>query len=89
MIKFLSIFILMLLLSACTHFSHRSPIRNYDKDYQHARSIPPLQMPSGIKSSGIDSFYPVPTHPPTFTQQPSLIPPGNPGAASSKMVKNK
>ncbi len=58
-----------------------SPVRNHQKDYLYAKTIPPLSVPANVTLDGVKDRYPLPKNPAKFTCQPSLIPPGNPGAA--------
>lgn len=71
-------------LTACSQFTGDDAIvHNYNRDYQRSTSLPPLEMPAGTKISRVASVYPAPSHPPKYTGQPSLIPPGNPSSAKT------
>jgi hypothetical protein len=81
-LKILSLVTTLSCLSACTNFfGEHAPIRNYENDYEYSKSVPVLITAPGADFSSVESSYPVPPDRPKFTTQPSLIPPGNPGAA--------
>lgn len=79
-LKLLSLLLAVGVLTACAHvFGEQAPIHNYENDYQYSQSVP-VMVPSKADLAEVESYYPVPQHRPKFTGQPSIIPPGNPGA---------
>ncbi|MCP4474616.1 MAG: hypothetical protein GY821_08660 [Gammaproteobacteria bacterium] len=75
------VMVLLLAVSLGGCVMNDSPVRNHQKDYLHAKGIPPLSVPANVTLDGVKDRYPLPKTTAKFTCQPSLIPPGNPGAA--------
>lgn len=76
--QFLQILILTspLLLISCSHLVPNA-IKNSDKHYLAAKSVPPLRIPPGIASSTFHNYYPVSDHYyPESAKNVSLTPPG-------------
>jgi uncharacterized lipoprotein len=74
---FLTVLLGMLLAGCSTHWlGEHEPIHNNETTYQQAKSVPPLNMPSGVRLGELRSAYPVPQRRPAWTGQPSLLPPG-------------
>ena len=70
-----------MILGGCTLLGGQSPVRNHQKDYVHAQSVPPLKMPPGVTLTGVKDRYPLTVAKAPLTHQPSLIPPGNTGSS--------
>jgi uncharacterized lipoprotein len=69
--------LLPLMLVGCSYITTPSVIKNRDKHYLTARSIPPLKIPPGISSSAFENAYPVSDrYYPENAKYVSLTPPG-------------
>ncbi len=56
----LLIILLSLVIAGCsTIYGDKGAIRNRDREYLQAKSIPPLKIPPGLSSSKIEALYPV------------------------------
>lgn len=79
--RFIKLFLITAILChlmGCSHvYGDRGVLKNHERDYLKAQSIPPLRIPPGLSSSNIETLYPV-----TEKQYPAnevsigLIPPG-------------
>jgi len=64
-------------LTACSYFSTPSFIKNRDRAYLKAKSIPPLHIPPGVSTQSIHNEYPVVDRSyPENNKEVSLVPPG-------------
>lgn len=66
------------LLTGCTYiYGDKGVIRNRDKEYLKAKSIPPLAIPPGLSSSTMQAQFPVSnTEYPEKAKELNLNPPG-------------
>ena len=66
-----------IILMGCSHLSTPAIIKNRDKHYLTATSIPPMRIPPGISSAAIHNEYPVSNRQyPVSAEDVSLVPPG-------------
>lgn len=74
--RFLTLLLLTTLIS-CSYLYPSSILKNNNKEYSSAKSIPPLRIPPGIASSTMQSYYPIPyrSYPPSAFDV-KLTPPG-------------
>lgn len=65
-------------LLGCSHvYGDRGVLKNHERDYLKAQSIPPMRIPPGLSSSNIQTIYPVPEKQyPANQVSIGLIPPG-------------
>jgi uncharacterized lipoprotein len=64
-------------LIGCSHLSTPTIIKNRDKHYLAARSVPPMRIPPGLSSEAMHNQYPVSDRQyPVSAEDVSLVPPG-------------
>ena len=64
-------------LAACSYITTPAFIKNHDKQYLSARSIPPLRTPPGISGDAFHNDYPVSDRTyPNNAKNIDLVPPG-------------
>lgn len=72
----LLLLIISTILTGCTYiYGDKGVIRNRDKEYLQAKSIPPMIIPPGMSSSTMQAQYPVSDTAYTQTKELNLTPP--------------
>ena len=77
LIRFLLLLVVTQLIVSCSYIGMPSFIKNRDRQYLNAKSIPPVKIPPGTSTQQIHNEYPLPDrHYPQNIQEISQVPPG-------------